>query len=77
MLASVLRLETPSGCSLEALFAGCLPVFVTETYQNTARVFTSGLPAMKGALPANNRALPAKGVTLPAISGALPATGVL
>lgn len=77
MLALVPRLETPSGCSLKALFAGYLPVFVTETYQNTAGEFTSGLPAMKGGMPANNRAVPAKGVTLPAISGALPATGVL
>ena len=77
MLASVPCLETPSGCSLEALFAACLPVFVAVTYQNTAGEFTSGLPALKGEMPANNRALPAKGVTLPAISGALPATGVL
>ena len=77
MLASVLRLETPSGCSLEALFAGCLPVFVAETYQNIAGGFTSGLPAMKEALLANNRALPAKDESLSAISGALPATGVL
>ena len=70
MLASILCLETPSGCSLEALFAGCLPVFVVETYQNTAGEVTSGLPAMEGDLPA-------KGGTLPAISGRLPATGVL
>ena len=77
MLASVLRLETPSGCSLEALFAGCLPVLVAGPYQNTAGEVTSGLPAMEGDLPAKNRALPAKGGTLPAINGRLPATGVL
>ena len=77
MLAPVLRLETPSGCSLEALFAGCLPALVAGSYQNTVGEVTSGLPAMEGELPANSRALPAKGVTLPASSGALPATGVL
>ena len=77
MLASVLRLKTPFGCSLEALFAGCLPVFVAETYQNTAGEVTSGLPAMEGDLPAKDGPLPAKGGTLPAISGRLPATGVL
>ena len=77
MLASVLRLETPSGCSLEALFAGCLLVLVTETYQNTAGEVTSGLPAMERELPARDGPLPAKGDTLPAINGRLPATGVL
>ena len=77
MLALVPRLETPSGCSLEALFAGCLPVFVAETYQNAAGGFTSGLPAMKEELPANNRALPANDESTSVISGALPATGVL
>ena len=70
MLASILRLETPSGCSLEALFAGCLSVLVAETFQNTAGEVTSGLPAMEGDLPA-------KGGTLLAINGRLPATGVL
>ena len=77
MLASVLRLETPSGCSLEALFAGCLPVLVAKIYQNTAGEFTSGLLAMEGSLPAKGGPLPAKGGTLPASSGRLPATGVL
>ena len=47
MLASVLCLETPSGCSLEALFVGCLSVLVAETYQNTVGEVTSGIDGMK------------------------------
>ena len=77
MLASVLRLESPSGCSLEALFAGCLPVLVAGPYQNTAGEVTSGLPAKEGSLPTYDSPLPAKGGTLPASSDRLPATGVL
>ena len=67
---SVLRLETPSCCSLEALFVGCLPVLVAGPYHNTAGEVTSGLPAMEGSLLAKGGPLPAKG-------GTLPATGVL
>ena len=77
MLALVLCFGRPSGCSLEALFAGCLPVLVAGPYQNTPGEVTSGLPARKGDLPAKDGPLPAKGGTLSAISGRLPATGVL
>ena len=77
MLVSVLRLETPSRCSLEALFAGCLLVLVAGSCQNTAGEVTSGLPTREGDLPAKYGPLPAKGGTLPAISDRLPATGVL
>ena len=77
MLASVPCLETPSGCSLEALFAGCLPVLVAGPCQSTAGEVTSDLPARKGDLLAKDGPLPAKGGTLPTINGRLPATGVL